>query len=203
MALAHYYENIPGWFDFDDLYRRAVKTCTRNVGASTFVEVGTFLGRSLAYLGVEIVNSKKPIKLVSVDHSEILELPPAFFENLDAAAKNMFKKCEPWEGFHVQEIIRRNMRKCVLAGLQHESMWTDSTRAAYAFEPGSVDFVFLDAAHDYDGIKSEIQAWLPRLRKRGVIAGHDHTALFPGVKQAVDELLPGAEIVRSSFWKQT
>ena len=53
-----------------------------------------------------------------------------------------------------------------------------------------VDMVFHDAAHDYKTLKTEIEAWLPRVRAKGIIAAHDYTSVhWPGVLQAVDELL--------------
>jgi hypothetical protein len=52
----------------------------------------------------------------------------------------------------------------------------------------SLDFVFIDADHDYEPVKKDIQAWVPKVRKGGVICGHDiHLA---GVYRAVNELLP-------------
>ena len=44
--------------------------------------------------------------------------------------------------------------------------------------------VFLDAMHDYEETKKDIQ-WASRRRK--IIAGHDYCDKFPGVKQIVDE----------------
>ena len=59
----------------------------------------------------------------------------------------------------------------------------DSALAADYFENGSVDFVFIDAAHDYDSVMRDLRAWHPKLRHDGVIAGHDWA--FDGVHRAV------------------
>ena len=37
----------------------------------------------------------------------------------------------------------------------------------------SLDFVYIDARHDYDGCLEDIVAWYPKLKKGGLIAGHD------------------------------
>ena len=62
---------------------------------------------------------------------------------------------------------------------------SESTVAAERFD--ELDFVFLDAAHDYQSVLADLQAWWPRIKKGGVLAGHDYDgAMFPGVKRAVE-----------------
>ncbi len=56
--------------------------------------------------------------------------------------------------------------------------------------PDELDLVFIDANHGYDECKRDIKTWLPKVRKGGIIAGHDyleHTDY--GVMKAVLELL--------------
>jgi len=48
-----------------------------------------------------------------------------------------------------------------------------------------VDFVFLDDHHEEESVYREIQAWIPKLRRGGVIAGHDINDNYPGVERAV------------------
>lgn len=52
----------------------------------------------------------------------------------------------------------------------------------------NTDFVYTDAAHDYENVKADILAWLPKVRENGIIAGHDYYSPTPGVIQAVDEI---------------
>jgi Methyltransferase domain/galactosyl transferase GMA12/MNN10 family/Glycosyl transferase family 2 len=58
--------------------------------------------------------------------------------------------------------------------------------------PGTLDFVYLDARHDYDTVKLELDAWYDKLRPGGVFAGHDYLdghipeGIF-GVRSAVNE----------------
>lgn len=55
---------------------------------------------------------------------------------------------------------------------------------------GSLDFVYIDDDHTYEGAKTSIEAWLPKVREGGIIAGHDYSlhGHYAGVRQAVDEL---------------
>jgi len=53
-----------------------------------------------------------------------------------------------------------------------------------------VDMVVHDAAHDYELVITEIEAWLPRVRAKGIIAVHDYCSPhWVCVVNAVDETL--------------
>lgn len=69
------------------------------------------------------------------------------------------------------------------------------------FQP---DMVFIDGAHEYEAVKADIEFWLPRLRPRGLICGHDFLPEhFPSVCRAVRELLPDHGVVpNTSIWYQ-
>lgn len=50
------------------------------------------------------------------------------------------------------------------------------------------DMVFLDAMHDYENVKADIERWWPKVIRGGIMAFHDYGHHdFPGVKRAVDE----------------
>jgi hypothetical protein len=46
--------------------------------------------------------------------------------------------------------------------------------ASDVFNDESLDFVYIDAAHDYENVKNDILAWLPKIKDGGYIAGHDY-----------------------------
>ena len=49
----------------------------------------------------------------------------------------------------------------------------DSMLASTLFPDGFFDFVYIDGNHDYDYVKKDLSAWFPKVKKGGVIAGHD------------------------------
>ena len=67
--------------------------------------------------------------------------------------------------------------------------------------PDGVDLVFIDADHSYKHVKQDIETWRKKVRKGGLLSGHDFSTKFPGVMQAVKESFPGNFIVgRDTVW---
>lgn len=58
------------------------------------------------------------------------------------------------------------------------------------------DMVFIDADHEYEGVKRDIEAWKPYVKK--LICGHDYD--FEGVRKAVLETLGTPDDVIDSIW---
>lgn len=54
----------------------------------------------------------------------------------------------------------------------------------------SLDFVFVDATHTYNAVKEDISLWLPKIKKDGMLCGHDYCEAFDkgGVVKAIREV---------------
>lgn len=52
----------------------------------------------------------------------------------------------------------------------------------------SLDCVYIDCCHTYECVKRDLAAWIPKVKKGGVISGHDIANSAYGVRQAVDEI---------------
>lgn len=70
-------------------------------------------------------------------------------------------------------------------------MRMDSKDAAQAIPDHSLDLAFIDADHSYEGCKSDLEAYWPKVKPGGIISGHDYAnddwKFGPMVKRAVDE----------------
>jgi hypothetical protein len=63
-----------------------------------------------------------------------------------------------------------------------------SLEATRLFPEQSLDFIYIDATHDYEGVKADLAAWWPKLKPGGIMAGHDY-ADDCGVPRAVNEFV--------------
>ena len=77
-------------------------------------------------------------------------------------------------------------------GARSEIWRLRSAEAAARVPDGSMDFVYIDARHDYESVLEDLDAWYSKLKPGAIFAGHDYVdGMFPqgdfGVKSAVDE----------------
>jgi predicted O-methyltransferase YrrM len=100
---------------------------------------------------------------------------------------------ENWSQAQIDAVHEDVVRRLHPHGGRSEILRTTSTDAASGFPDGSLDFVYIDAAHDVDSVREDIAAWYPKVRPGGIISGHDyhdgplHGTVY-GVKTAVREL---------------
>ena len=66
-----------------------------------------------------------------------------------------------------------------------------STDAAATFAPESLDWVYIDGDHSYEGVKADLNAYFATVKPGGILAGDDYghqgSWFEDGVKRAVDE----------------
>lgn len=64
----------------------------------------------------------------------------------------------------------------------------DSTQMANQWNPDDkISLLFIDGDHTYQGCHADIIAWLPHMKKDGIIFFHDHDETSPGVMWAAAE----------------
>lgn len=137
------------------------------------VEVGSFRGRSTVAIaeGLQHVHGAR---LVAVDTfagdpgwTEIAGVPEA---------RRLFDRNT--EGIGFLDVIQ-----------------AESVRAAERIDDGSIDWVFIDALHDYGSVREDIRAWAPKVKPGGLISGHDYGRA--GVTDAVLAVFSDIEVAES------
>ena len=186
--MEHFYQNTTGedWFDYQEIYSQMISYFP---DYAHFVEIGTWKGRSAAYMGVEIINSGKNIKFDCVDtwggSEEHIDPNSYFYHPQILEDKNWLFNEFTKNILPVRHIINP-IRK-------------PSLETVYQYKDRSLDFVFIDAAHDYFNVKNDILAWYPKIKKGGFIGGHDYAGNFPGVNQAVEEIFGMLDSINGSW----
>ena len=184
--MEHFYQDIYGWFSYDYLYKDAVE---RAKDGALFVEIGSFKGRSTAYMCVEIANSGKKIKFDCIDpmvalshYIESKQQHPEIWA--DYTAEDFHKRLAPVKDYYTLHQMT-------------------SDEAVKLYEDGSIGFLMIDGDHDPEAIKRDVMNFLPKMKVGGVITGDD--AYAPEILQAARDGLAGtgqtAELANGiHFW---
>ncbi len=172
--MKHFYQNIHGWFTFPNLYSQIAN---HYPSGSNFVEIGVWKGKSAAYMAVEIFNSQKTIKFDCIDTWKGSEehLDPT----MDAFEPELLK-----DPNYLYNKFLENLApvKSIINPIKKPSL-----EAVTLYEDNTIDFIFIDAAHDYINVLNDIKAWYPKCKlQTGTISGHDYS-WGPEVKKAVHD----------------
>jgi predicted O-methyltransferase YrrM len=155
--MEHFYNNIDGWFSYDYIYKHAVETAQ---DGELFVEIGSFKGRSSAFMAVEIANSGKKIQFDCVDTWE------GGVEHKEGGAAEVKEVVEGT----LYEAFTANMKP--VEGLYRPLRMT-SLEAAAQYEDNSIDFLMIDGSHEVADVIADIQAFIPKMKNGGVMTGDD------------------------------
>ena len=176
------WQDIPGWFTTEEAatYAELIARAVADTKECNIAEVGSFLGRSAASVGP--LCRRRGIRLFCIDPWKWGADPIAPLDSI--YAKFLANMAELDFMGAVVPIRMTSVQAAVLLG------------RTYRFR-----LVFIDAMHEYAHVKEDIQTWLPLVEPGGILAGHDYyDDQWPGVKQAVQELLPGYKVGGGSVW---
>ena len=163
MRAASSWDQVPGFFDFAAVYDAAVAAAR---DGDVFVEVGCLAGRSTCYLATRIRDSGKAITLYAVDPST------------GSPSDSTGRVIAPAVGGTFAGILHRNILGCGLEQIVVPIV-TTSVRAANLFGDETIAFCFIDADHSYESVTADLNAWWPKVRPGGMLAGHDYRQPAP------------------------
>ena len=185
------WSEIDGWFQWREAQEEAAKFFP---DASRFVEVGTYLGRSLCSLAEVVQLSGKQISVIGIDTCR--GSGPEGWRNRDYHADAVQQGGGTFAG-----LLHKNIMDCGFAELI-TLIISDSVKASSLFPDGSIDWLHLDGRHDYESVCAAIRAWLPKLRAAAWMSGDDYDDVkWPSVGRAGSDLLPDAHIWGNQQWR--
>ncbi|MET0453018.1 MAG: class I SAM-dependent methyltransferase [Mycobacterium sp.] len=186
-----HWSDIPGWFNWREGQEEAVGTFP---AGSTFVEVGSYLGRSLCSLADVVRNAGRDFTVIGIDTCR--GSGEEGLGNQDAHGPAV-----EYGGGTFAGLLHRNVLSCGFADDVHVFI-SSSPRSAEFFVDESVAWVHLDARHDYDSVAADIGAWAPKVKPGGWLSGDDYDdRLWPGVVAAVRDGLPDSQPWLTAQWR--
>lgn len=156
---------------------RVVKMLPRNaVGA----EIGVWKGDFSAHL----IRFTRPTRLHLIDPWQFqADLPRAWYGGLAAGSQADMDA--------ISDGVRARFASEMAAGTV-EVHRTTSVEALARLDDGSLDWIYIDGNHLYEGVRDDLRAALPKVRPGGLIACDDYGSpgwWEDGVRKAVDEFV--------------
>jgi hypothetical protein len=161
-----------GW---GEIYYGVISDIINKNNFETFAEIGVAFGGHLE----EILTNTKIVKSYAIDSYK-----------LSTSTTDSFKKKDntPFNQNDYDELYLFTKERLNKLGNRVTFIREDSQDSLKHIEDGSLDMIFIDAEHSYEGVKNDINNWIKKVKKGGIISGHDYDhPNFPGVKVAIEE----------------
>ena len=135
----------------------------------TIVEVGTYRGQFAKHL-----HSTNPNKLYLVDPWKKFgkDVFPDYTQYEQDKWDLLYESVKAKFNYDNVTIIRKT-----------------SEEAINMFEDNSIDLVYIDGNYTFDFVKMDLNLWLPKVKKGGMLCGHDYqlSSVTKAVKQFLEE----------------
>jgi hypothetical protein len=158
-------------------------------GFFNIIEVGTWKGKTSR----QVLERCPNVDYTMIDRWECPTPDDSYFNSGSETARLPQVKYEA--AFH----------ECVAIALEFGQrvhiIKSDSVAAAEDIEERSVDLIFIDGDHSYDGVRRDLLAWWPKVKRGGWLGGHDYAHPNQGeVKRAVDETMGLVKLGDNRTW---
>lgn len=164
--------NVDGWFPEEN--QVVLDRLIRDRDVRSVIEVGCFVGKATIWFAER------------VDHVTAIDL------------------FEPLTEVYINSAALKRVADNMLTEFQHNTAMFDNVTAIQASSEKAAqmgliaDLVYIDAAHDYENVKRDIQMWYPQARK--VLCGDDNTFGWPGVQRAIRESVLPIDYSQRVWW---
>lgn len=179
------FNEIPGWFSYKNLYDRMVESAN---DTATFVEIGSWLGKSTNYMANKIKESKKNIDFITIDTFKGTPDEEIHKNIVDSFGGDIFSD------FIENTILSDNHKSF---GIIKDT----SENASKQFSNNSIDYLMIDAGHTYEDVMNDLKRWYHKIKPGGIISGDDYRLIyFKGLTDAVNEYFYNTETQLEYCW---
>jgi hypothetical protein len=173
--------SFSGWFDYDDVYRAIARHLNPQ---DTFVELGVWHGKSLGYFCEFATLLGKHFNVYGVD-----QFLPEYYLGTPRGGLTH----ESWAA-EVQASLRRVAPFCPPQIIVGDTVQTARDR----FPDDEVSALWVDAGHTADDVERDLRAWLPKLKRGAVLAGHDYS--FATVREGIARVGLSVRAISRNSW---
>jgi len=160
-----YYE-LYGHFDFENAYDIIANNLKPK---DIFVEVGSAWGKSALYMMEKLYAQNKSIDFYCIDIFTQAE----DIDNLEFPFGNGKEYRMKFKNQTLYYDFIYNISNSYAKAFKPIPIRTYSDLGANLFKDNSCKAVFLDAAHDYESVSKDLNAWWPKIKNGGILSGHD------------------------------
>ena len=171
---------------YQKLYDEVIDKLPNN---SSVIELGSWMGKSTNYFATKLKEANKNVRFTSIDTFK----GSVGYDNL--LHRTMLKPFDNdlYTEFSNNSIISNNFDNI-------QVIKDTSDNAKNLFLNNSQDFIMVDAGHEYDDVKNDINNWFYKVKPGGIIAGDDYgTNIFEGLTKAVNEYFYG-QVTSKEGW---
>lgn len=140
------------------------------------IEIGVWRGKTM----FSLLAAAPALKMVGIDQWKI----PVGIGDKNNGGYSDYKLRD-------MEAMRKKVEMTAFAFYQGRAtiLHISSLEAAELFIGQSFDFVFIDCDHRASFVRADIAAWMPKVKKGGMLLGHDSN--LDSVRVVIDSMLPG------------
>lgn len=163
---------VAGWLEDEEaeLLIAAAAHVTRGEGSRTFVEIGSYQGRSTVVLGATLRALSPQSRLYAIDPHEGV---------VGAADARLNRSSPTFEAF-IANVAAAGLAELVepVRSLSYEIEWQRP-----------IDLLFVDGLHDRGNVERDFRHFENFLAPGAVVLFHDYADYYPGVVEFVDYLI--------------
>ena len=187
-ALENIALSIPGMIRSDS-GRHLYSLCYFQVEEGDVVEIGSWQGRSATFLARAVEQSGNG-NFYAVDH---------FKGNVGKERHYIVGKDDLSD---LRAGFLNNIQRVGLSNIVN-LLDMENDVAAMALQNSKIRFLFIDGDHTKEGVEKDINLFLPKLVNGAIVVFDDFQRAFPGVIEAVDDLLEKKKHSRVMTFKNT